>query len=284
MVNLYYKPNLTTENKIINWFQNIIDPVAKFNCPLQGMKCPSEEQCDCNSLCNNGEYVPFHIKLDNEQRIYVMDKKLSPGTYCLPKGVETCNLKTNYHVYSLAGWSCIPLNEAIFKRDKKHACKNEEAVDNNLNVLWDFKLNKEADYKIDDYYEPHENGLRYQCICGSNSIDGTPMVSVFPFVCSVDYCLRDIVNPLPFMGWNGEICECGPYFHLDPNDKKSPCRRELSRVENDTFVGRVDCMSKNSFLKQSLFCPTSDLNLKFEEWVSSKPIDLIDTLITKNYI
>ena len=287
IINLYYKPNLDNQNKTIHWFEKTINPITKSICPLQGFKCPTNETCDCKKYCSNGtEFVPFHIVNDDE-RIYVMNKKLYSGMYCLPKGVNKCNLKTNYHIFSLAGWSCLPLNEVIFKGDKKQACKNEEAENNNLNILWDFLKNEEVGDNVDDYYEPLGDKLRYGCKCQSKSLGGTPMISVFPFVCSVDYCLRDIPNPYDFMGWNGEVCECGPFFHLDPNDKTSPCKKEMTRLDEITFTGRVDCMTQQSFIKQSLFCPTTDEELIFKEWVkkdSSNVANFVDTLKNNNLI
>lgn len=287
MINLYYKPNLTDKDRLINLFERVVNPISKSICPLQGFKCPSGEPCDCNKFCSNGnEFVLSHIT-NHDERIYVMNKKLTPGTYCLPKGVDKCNLKANYHVFSLAGWSCLPLNQVVFKGDKKKACKNEEAENDDLNVLWDYLKNEEAGDNIDDYYEPLGQNLRYRCNCGSKSLDGTPMISIFPFMCLADYCLRDIPNPLPFMGWNGKHCVCGPYFHLDSNDKTSPCRREKSRVENENFTGRVDCMTENSFLKQTLICPTTDRELIFREWIqrdSSDPTEFVDALVNKMLI
>lgn len=287
MINLYYKPNLTDKHRLIHWFERVADPISKSICPLQGFKCPSGEPCDCKKFCSNAtEFVLYHIA-DNDERVYVMNKKLTPGTYCLPKGVDKCNLKANYHVFSLAGWSCLPLNRVVFKGDKKRACKNDEAENDDLNVLWDYEKNEEAGDNIDDYYEPLGQNLRYRCKCGSQSLDGTRMISVFPFVCLADYCLRDVPNPLDFMGWNGQECVCGPYFHLDSNDKTSPCRREKSRVKDETFTGRVDCMTENSFVKQTLMCPTTDKGLIFREWIqtdSSDPANLVDRLVNKNLI
>lgn len=287
MINLYYKPSIHLKSEPMHWLERMIHPISQSACPLHGFKCPSSEPCDCKKFCNNEtDFVPFHI-VDANERIYVMNKKLTPGTYCLPKGVDKCNLKTNYHVFSLAGWSCLPLNEIVFKGDKKRACKNEEAQDNNSNVLWDYLKQEEAGDNIEDYYEPLRDQLRYRCKCGSKSIDGTPMISAFQFVCSVDYCLRDISHPLPFMGWNGKTCDCGTYFHLNPDDKTSPCRHELSRVQNETLIGRVDCMTEHTFLKQTLFCPTTNTGLIFKDWIktnSSDVADFIDTLITKRLI
>lgn len=287
MINLYYKPNITPKSNIFNWFEKSIDPINKSNCSLQGFKCPSDEPCDCNKFCNNGnEIVPFLITNDDE-RIYIMNKKLTPGMYCLPKGVDKCNLKTNYHVFSLAGWSCLSLNEMIFKGDKKRACKNEEAENNDLNILWDYLNDQEAKDNIEDYYERLGDKLRYRCKCGSKSIDGTLMIPILPFTCSADYCLRDIPKPFDFMGWNGKFCECGPFFHLNPDDKKSPCRREISRVHEDVhFTGKVDCMTKNSFVKHALFCPTTEKELIFKEFIQngSNVEDFVDTLKNKNLI
>lgn len=279
---MYYKPHFPDEDHPLNWMGRFIEPITKSICPLQGFKCPSNKPCDCEKYCTNGkEFVPFQV-MNETDRIYVMNQKLTPGTYCLPKGIGQCNLKTSYHVFSLAGWSCLGLNDDVFKGDKKKACKSEEAKNNDLNILYDFKEKKVAGDNIEDYYEFNSKKLlRYRCKCGSLSLDNTRMISAFPFICSVDFCLRDIPNPLPFMGWTGKICECGPYLHLDPNDKASPCRKESTRVEGDDFIGRVDCMNEKSFVKQSLICPTKDDRVNFQEKIYSgnDPVSFIKSLI-----
>lgn len=283
MINLYYKPHLSNKNKIVSWLEWFIDPIKKSTCQQQGFKCPLDEPCDCEKICGN-EYVLFNV---GTERIYVMNKKLSPGMYCLPKGVNRCNMKVNYHVFSLAGWSCLPLSEDVFKGDKRRACKSEEAENNDLNVLWDLKSNKRAENDIEDYYEEYNGKMRYQCDCQSKTLDKTPMISVFPFVCSADYCLRDIPNPLKKMGWDGTKCDCKPYFNLDPFDEKSPCRKQLSRIEDQRFIGRVDCMTEDSFIKHSLFCPENTTNVQFTEVIlkgSSNPTDFIKMLYNYNYI
>lgn len=263
LVNLYYKPYITDRDQPLNWL--LSHPISKTACALQGFKCPSDEMCECEKFCSNGsDYVPFKI-LDETDRVYVLNQKLSPGTYCLPKGIGKCNLKTSYHVFSLAGWSCIGINDDIFKKNKKRACQNEEAQDNRLNILYDYKKNEKAGDNIENYYEMFQNKLRYGCKCDSKSLDNTRMISIFPFVCSVDYCLRDIPNPTPGMGWDGNKCDCGPYVNADRNDETSPCRTINSNIDKFTLNGKVDCMTKESFVKQALICPTEDGLVVFKE-------------------
>lgn len=279
LVNLYYKPYLTDRDQPLNWLMS--HPISKTACALQGFQCPSDEMCDCEKFCNNGsDYVPFKI-LDENDRVYVLNQKLSPGTYCLPKGIGKCNLKTSYHVFSLAGWSCIGINDDIFKKNKKKACKNEEAQDNSLNILYDYQKNERAADYIENYYEMFQNKLRYGCKCESKSLDNTRMISIFPFVCLVDYCLRDISNPTPTMGWNGSECDCGPYVHADSNDKTSPCRTFASTIEKNVLKGRVDCMTKKSFVKQPLICPTDNGLLTFKEYFmkGNEPQKFVDMIV-----
>lgn len=281
LVNLYYKPHLGDHvQPPLHWIQSFVNPVAKTACAHQGFKCKSEEACDCEKLCANGkEFVPFQIV--EGDRIYVMNQKLTPGTYCLPRGVDKCNLKTSYHVFSLAGWSCIGISDDIFKRNKKRACKNEEAQDNSLNVLWDYLENQEAGDDIDNYYEMYQNKYRYGCKCGSRSLDDSPMISPFPFVCLVDYCLRNFENPTPLMGWTGEKCECGSYFHEYFWDETTACKREYTRIEKEELIGQVDCMTKDSFIERSLICPTDDNLVVFKEYFfkGKKLRDFVDALV-----
>lgn len=223
--------------------------------------------------------MPFQVM--EGDRIYVMNQKLTPGTYCLPKGVDRCNLKTSFHMFSLAGWSCIGISDDIFKQNKKTACKNEEAQDHHLNVLWDYLRDTEAGDDIDDYYEMYRGRYRYGCKCGSKSLDNSPMISPFPFVCLVDYCVRNFENPTPAMGWTGKKCECGNYFHEYPWDEASPCRKAYSRIEKKELIGHVNCMTKDSFIERPLICPTEDNLVVFKEYFfkGSNPPDFADELI-----
>lgn len=283
VINLYYKPFLPNQKETVPFPEFFVHPVTKSLCPIQGFKCPNDEICDCNAFCQNGtEYTPFRV-LNSDSRIFVMNQKILPGTYCLPRGVDQCNLNTSYHIFSLAGWSCLPQNSAVFYGDKNRACKNEEAFDNKLNVLWDFRNNAPVDTAVENFYERYQDSFRYRCKCDSRSIDGTPMVPILPFVCAVDYCLRDIPNPLPLMGWDGEKCHCGPYFHLNDQDQTSPCVLEKSRIEKDTFIGRVDCMTQHSFHKKAMYCPSEEKTMTFSEFTlgETDPISYLNWVLPK---
>ncbi|KAG8172720.1 hypothetical protein JTE90_003909 [Oedothorax gibbosus] len=108
---------------------------------------------------------------------------------------------------------------------------------------------------IDNAYEllPDGETQRYRCKC--DSLFGKPMVESIPFVCLVDYCIKDISQPLRNMGFSGSGCECAIYPHQDPNDLKSPCVLESTRVDQNVFTGRVDCTSEKSWVRKSIFCP-----------------------------
>ncbi|KAG8175224.1 hypothetical protein JTE90_022647 [Oedothorax gibbosus] len=231
-------------------------------CPLYGFKCPTQEMCDCQSLCPNGEYVPFRV-LDNEP-IFLMDRQLEPGTYCLPKGIGGCNQKTSYHIFSATGWKCVPRNTSLYN-DETAACYSDEAADNTLNVLWDYLSNRPAQ-NVDYAYERLPDGkLRYRCQCKSKDIYGKRMIESIPFVCSTDYCVKDIAQPLPMMGFNGFACECAMYEHKDYLDGKSPCVMAKSHVQpNNMFVGRVDCTTETSWEKKSIFCRPGEWVFRFE--------------------
>lgn len=286
LVNLYHKPYLADPGQPLPWIRSFVHPVAKSACALQGFRCASDEDCDCEALCRNGKALePFRVLEDD--RIYVMNRRLAPGTYCLPRGVGECDLRTSHHIFSLAGWSCLGKNDDVFRRSKRAACQSEEASEGERNVLWDYRKNEPAGEDVEDYYERHGGDLRYRCRCDSLSLDGTRMLSVFPFVCSVDYCLRDFEGrPTSLMGWNGRECECGPYHHVDPDDPTSPCRAAVTRIEGEALVGHVGCMSEGSFVPRPLLCPTDDRFLSFREHfhAGDLPEQLIGKLIASDTI
>lgn len=266
LINLFYKQALWDfylryqqgyQSKEVTTF----DRITQTMCPLQGLKCPYGTFCDCHKICGPN-YMKF--KVTENESIFVLNRKLTPATYCLPIGIQKCNLKSQMGVLSLSGWSCITKNSTIFSEGNEIACKSTEAADNTLNVLWDYLDNKPAE-DIEEYYERLPTGeLRYRCQCNSKSINGVPMVSPVPFVCAVDYCLKDIENPAPGMGWNGSHCECTVYPHLEAKDKTSPCRTEVSEVNNNLYTGRVLCMNKNSYVKNALYCPGDNKVMYFE--------------------
>lgn len=264
MVNLFYKPWIYDTIPIISQFfqRQIASPLTRSTCALYGLKCENDEFCDCESMCANGEFVPFRV-MPNES-IFLMDHRLTPGTYCLPKGIGNCNQKTSYHVFSLTGWKCMNRNKSLYKDEALVACKAEGAKDNELNVLWDH-LNNAPAINIDNPYETLGDGktLRYQCSCKSHDMRNQLMVSVLPFTCSVDYCTADIFNPLPVMGYRNGKCECGPYKHRDPGDETSPCVIERQAIENNELVGVVNCMTNDAWKKSPIFCPSENGILTF---------------------
>ncbi|GFQ93327.1 uncharacterized protein TNCT_23671, partial [Trichonephila clavata] len=170
----------------------------------------------------------------------------------------------------LDGWKCIPRHQTLYQEQTLVACHHEEAKDNSKNVLWDYLLQKPAT-EVDNPYETLADGktLRFQCQCNSLDILGKPMMSVLPFVCSADYCIKDFLNPLPMMGYRNSKCECGPNLHLDPNDETSPCVVERSRIENGVFIGAVECMTNFSWKINPIFCPHDEGMLSFSTPVLS---------------
>ncbi|GFQ75135.1 uncharacterized protein TNCT_140251 [Trichonephila clavata] len=80
----------------------------------------------------------------------------------------------------------------LYQEQTLVACHNEEAEDNSKIVFWNYLLQKPAT-EVDNPYETLADGktLRFQCQCNSLDILGKPMMSVLPFVCSADYCIKD---------------------------------------------------------------------------------------------
>ncbi|GFR18124.1 uncharacterized protein TNCT_440141 [Trichonephila clavata] len=283
LVNLFYKPWLyDVQSKLPSLFNGSwVSSISRSTCPLYGFKCPTDEPCDCSQMCSNGEFVPFQVLPSDT--IFLMDQNLTAGTYCLPRGIGNCNQKTSYHLFSLTGWKCIPRNQTLYQEQTLVACHHEEAEDNSKNVLWDHLLQEPAT-EVDNPYETLADGktLRFQCQCNSLDILGKHMMSVLPFVCSADYCIKDFLNTLPMMGYRNSKCECGPNLHLDPNDETSPCVVERSRIENDVFIGAVECMTNLSWKKNPIFCPHDEgmLNFSTPVW-STNSYDEIITHMTK---
>ncbi|GBM53922.1 hypothetical protein AVEN_64844-1 [Araneus ventricosus] len=243
----------------------MIDGIQTHLCPLHGIKCSNSKECDCNQLCENGDQYVVYRVLPGD-RIYVLDRLLTPGAYCLPKGVGTCNQQTSDHIFSLSGWSCVPKNKTIYSNDKMMACQHPDFKDNESNVLWDYKKNTPVNHdEVEDYYETMGKSgmLRYRCRCdGKDGLD-KPLVNIVPFVCATDHCLKDIVNPLPSMGWDGSVCQCGPFFHENDKDETSPCLTEKTRIENGKMIVRVECMNDNSYIAQPFYCPNREGALSF---------------------
>lgn len=230
--------------------------MSRTQCSLRGFRCPKDEPCDCRALCPHDDFRAFRV--DEEDDIVMLDRKLEPGTYCLPNdGIADCNRKTQITIYSLAGWTCIDRHRSVYGTKAAIACQNPLARNEELNRLVD----RVTDTTVDDFAAIDFNELladgsrRYKCRCDSLDVFGNRMVGILPFVCAVDYCLEDLVNQ-PNLGWRNGICECGPFPHKVAGDYASPCVRESTHVENDkTLHMRVECTSRKSFDRKAWYCP-----------------------------
>lgn len=259
LFNLFYKTYLFSPKPHQKMIVTDLEDTMNTLCPIQGFKCPDEIPCDCEQMCVNGhQFESFQVMSDD--MVYVMNERVEPGTYCLPKGFEKCNEKTSIRMFSLTGWSCFHRNSTLFHSYRYEPCKSSQAKNNELNVLWDYALDKEVDLTLEKFYEKVGSDLRYRCKCDSKSLQGKRMLSILPFTCSEDYCL-EFIRPefiLQDMGWNGSACQCGLYPHIDPNDKLSACMEEDSRFQRNTFIGKVAQMTEKSFLPQPFVRPSED--------------------------
>ncbi|GFX56574.1 uncharacterized protein TNCV_5034931 [Trichonephila clavipes] len=59
--------------------------------------------------------ILFRFKYYPKDKIFLMNQHLTPGTYCLPRGIGNCNQKTSYHVFSLTWWKCIPRQQTLYQ-------------------------------------------------------------------------------------------------------------------------------------------------------------------------
>ncbi|GFR04663.1 uncharacterized protein TNCT_623511 [Trichonephila clavata] len=134
-VNLFYKPWLyDVKSKLPSLFTGSwVSSISRSTCPLYGFKCPTDEPCDCSQMCSNGDFVPFQVL--PKDKIFLMDQHLTPGMYCLPRGIGNCNQKTSYHVFSLTGWKCIPRHQTLYQEQTLVACHHEEAEDNSKKCI-----------------------------------------------------------------------------------------------------------------------------------------------------
>lgn len=234
----------------------IASPVTLSLGSLYGIRCPDPERCDCTAL---GRFEPFDV-LQGEA-IYVMNRQLAPGRYCLPSGVSHCNHNTSYQLFTASGWKCVP------RMTHATLCHSEHAKDNTQNVLWDYANHQKAADPLHVYEKLSDGGWRYRCKCGSKDQWNRRMVSSTPWTCSVDYCVREIWNVTPGMGFDGSQCNCGTAVHEDPDDKTSPCQLENSQVVDSKFIGRVECTNEASVTKHGLFCPSGERVLRSKETV-----------------
>lgn len=251
-------------------------------CDRRGLRC-TDPLCDCDVACaqSPGKFEKMIVSAD--EHVVLHDVRLVPGTYCVPQGGAQCNRRSSQAIYSLTGWLCRQKPE--WRGDHLSACKSSRAADNDANVLVDRLANGQpaAAAAVADIYETFRDpatgkeALRYACECNSLGVQGNRMIGVIPFVCSQDYCVRDLTN-VPFIGWKDGACECGPYIHRDPRDKASPCVITRNEVEGGvSFTGRVDCMTRESFVRKPVHCPEDKLYLTFHKNVfsSSEPLDYV---------
>lgn len=284
LVKLLYQPKRISTNRL-NSLAFATDAVTV--CSLYGFKCPDPNQeCDCQTYCTDGDKELISFRVLDEDRVHVLNRRLEPGFYCLPKGVGQCNPES-IELFSLTGWSCIPQNAWYLMSSTHRPCYHPEAEDNSLNVLYDNLRNRPAEEPIENIYQTLSDGSnRFKCQCQSKDVYGNPMINVMPLKCSIDYCLTDIPNPLPMMGWNGNECRCGPYGHEDEQDFTSKCVRAKTEVRKsdkytDALIGRVDCMNQASMRRSNIYCPPNenDLNFTVPVMYGQIPIKFVETTL-----
>lgn len=76
---------------------------------------PEVATANCSKICDvDPSAVEFaFISLWDANRIIAARQRLSPGGYCMPTKMSTCNRNTSLVVYTLAGWSCMPMGDAF---------------------------------------------------------------------------------------------------------------------------------------------------------------------------
>lgn len=288
--NLFYKPaiyNLFDINKKSSKFTeipNMISSDAKLFCSITGYKC-EDHSCNCKSVCS-GQYKKFHIYPD--ENVIMFNEKLSPGTYCLPKGFEHCNVQRSVPIFSVSGWICIAKNPSIWNNGHFVACQNSYSVDNSLNVLIDRKTNQAVSNEvINDYYELHNGKLRYQCHCGSLDKNQNKLIPLdeIPFRCFSDYCLEKLHFRRGIPGFNSltKQCDCAHLPHENAYDLSSPCVEKAFQLQKNTFSGSINCMKTNSLREHFIFCNKQNVSgvLTFEKIFnfSDNPIDYLSAVI-----
>lgn len=287
LVNVYHRQELktllrSTRPDVYRLFStgvDIYDPFDTLFCSMKGFKCENRN-CHCAHYCK-GNYAKYHIYESDE--VIISNERLTPGTYCLPRGLDACNTKTTRPIYSVNGWQCINKNSAVWKGDVQIACQSHLARNNAENYIYDHKYNVEADQRVTDYFEVYNGTLRYGCKCNSLDLRGNRMLALdeIPFTCVTDYCLKNISNS-GLVGWDPvtKTCDCSGFPHEVANDLTSPCASVRSRVRNDVLVGQVPCQNLSSFEPKAIRCPMyrgTDNFISFETRVGghSNPLDFI---------
>lgn len=261
-----YKPNinlggLKNQSSIGNssW-ESAVDRLEASLCPIRGFRCQNSS-CRCTDICQQQGYEKITV-LPGEE-IILFDEKILPGTYCVPKGISVCNRASSTPIFSTSGWMC--KSKIWWRGNYMLACKSSKAKDNSLNVLVDAQTGQPIEKEVSDYYETLPDGSRkYKCRCGSRDENGNAMLEILPFVCSSDYCMRDIKNVSSHFGWMDGRCHCGPFAHADVDDPTSPCLSMKTEVDEDNIlVGRVNCMTKTSSEEYPIYCPKDNQGLPY---------------------
>lgn len=288
--NIFYKANIYTLfnlNKKSSKFlelPSVLYSDGKLFCSITGYKC-KDETCDCKSICNT-QYNKF--KIYPGENIVMFNEQLLPGTYCLPKGFEYCNVKTSIPIYSISGWICISKNPSIYDTNTIIACKNAYATDNSKNYLIDLKEHKEITMEsVNDFYEKYNGEMRYQCACNSTDRAGNLLINLkdIPFKCLSDYCLSKLYSIRGIPGWNNitKQCDCGHLSHQNPNDLTSHCINAEIEMKGNIVTNVAYCTNETSIINYPIVCNsnnnTGTLNFSNIMHFSDDPLDYLNTII-----
>lgn len=202
------------------------------DCNLNPFVSEKNEFIDCGKVCGNNEYG--HVFVETNNYINVENRIFYTGSYCVPKNVLYCNLKTSNLIKISDKWECRPKWGEIFDNDVIKVC-NGYLYDNKYKTVYDFKLPKDVDLTQEGPHEYLEDAVpRFLCadeVFVKESkyaiLDGRKNHKIraefSPFSRIINSCallLNNINNSQIRPNFVDGICDCSPEYNerLDSED------------------------------------------------------------------
>lgn len=183
---------------------------------------PENDEIDCAEYCDVAadEVRYTFVTNDHVSRLIRSRTRTKPGSYCMPTLAATCNRNTSLVVYTIAGWTCLPMTEAFAGEGGNRivACDGT-LLDRALGVI--YRDHIPPNLMFGDVYSDRTSDGQYRFVCppsAKDTIGNAYLASPLDRLQVMrNWCVAEI--PHASSGTPDTVtatCLCTKPFHTDP--------------------------------------------------------------------
>lgn len=226
-------------------------------CLTKGYYLGSEnEYQDCASVCSvSSEDVVSYAYIENTSNVIAGRKQLKAGAWCLPTKAATCNTSTSIVVYSINGWTCIPMTDAFSgEGGNQIAVCDGSLYDNALKVRYTNFI--PSNLVFNNVYEDKLSDGRYRFTCPSDLTDDIKnhyLISPYNrFHLLRNWCLSDTPFGRRTSKPNDTFTECHcdkPLYADSKTGKCTSCQPKFDVLKMTVQLAPRPCYSMNDYVE-----------------------------------